>query len=95
MTPTKPMTNKEEREYVLNLLDKFLKSINDKEEVLIELDKQKGCKPSQYWNLVNIDIYTEHKTRLEELYYLKSLLDKRLGELKNEQWNIRQTSINS
>jgi hypothetical protein len=74
MKPTKPMTSKQERLYILNLLDKFITSINSKEEVLIHLghytDTEHGTK-----------MYNKNKVKLEDLYYIKSLLDNRVKEL--------------
>jgi hypothetical protein len=77
MTPTKPMTNKEERALVIKLLPQFINSIRHLEEKLIILGKNTEA---------TVKMYGYHSTeeQLQDFYYVKSLLDKRLGELKND-----------
>ena len=78
------MTRHHEKSYILYLLQKFHTSINNKEKIVIKFYK-KEIDFAEKVDIIGLE------AKLEELYYLKSLLDKQLKELnkriKNENNN--------
>ncbi len=71
-----------EKRFILILLEKFITSIANKEKVLTHLSHFRDA--NHGWAMDKRDMYNDHKTILEEMYYLKSLLENRLQELNKE-----------